>query len=84
MFPALKFWMLTKFDFSANKGVLVVKFAFANAILKIETLRMRRRFARVFLHNLVPRAQVPFGQHQDTELWNSQQVRSQSLRGFCF
>ena len=22
--------------------------------------------------NLVPRAQVPFGQHQDTELWNNQ------------
>ena len=22
--------------------------------------------------NLVPRAHVPFGQHQDTELWNSQ------------
>ena len=24
------------------------------------------------LPNLVPRAQVPFGQHQDTELWNNQ------------
>ena len=47
MFPALKFWMLTKFDFSSKKGVLVVKFAFANSSLKIETLRMRRRFARV-------------------------------------
>ena len=23
-------------------------------------------------HNLVPRAHVPFGQHQDTELWNNQ------------
>ena len=22
--------------------------------------------------NLVPRAHVPFGQHQDTELWNNQ------------
>ena len=32
--------------------------------------------------NLVPRAHVPFGQHQDTELWNNQQARSQSLRGF--
>ena len=40
-------WMLIKFDFSSKKGVLVVKFAFATAILKIETLRMRRRFARV-------------------------------------
>ena len=40
--------MLVKFDFSSKKGVLVVKFAFATAILKIETLRMRRRFARVF------------------------------------
>ena len=41
--------MLIKFDFSSKKGVLVVKFAFATEILKIETLRMRRRFARVFL-----------------------------------
>ena len=24
------------------------------------------------LRNLVPRAHVPFGQHQDTELWNNQ------------
>ena len=38
-----------EFDFSSKKGVLVVKFAFATAILKIETLRMRRRFARVSL-----------------------------------
>ena len=34
--------------------------------------------------NLVPRAHVPFGQHQDTELWNNQQARSQSPRIFCF
>ena len=40
-------WMLIKFDFSSKKGVLVVKFAFATTILKIETLRMRRRFARM-------------------------------------
>ena len=40
--------MLIKFDFSSKTGVLVVKFAFATANLKIETLRMRRRFARVF------------------------------------
>ena len=40
--------MLIKFDFSSNTGILVVKFAFATANLKIETLRMRRRFARVF------------------------------------
>ena len=39
--------MLIKFDFSSKIGVLAVKFAFAIAILKIETLRMRRRFARV-------------------------------------
>ena len=30
--------------------------------------------------NLVPRAHVPFGQHQGTELWNNQQARSQSPR----
>ena len=40
--------MLIKFDFSSKTGILVVKFAFAAANLKIETLRMRRRFARVF------------------------------------
>ena len=34
--------------------------------------------------NLVPRAHVPFGQHQDTELWNNQQARSQSPRVFSF
>ena len=39
--------MLIKFDFSSKTGILVVKFAFATANLKIETLRMRRRFARV-------------------------------------
>ena len=49
-----------------------MKFAFATAILKIETSRMRRRFARVCLAtrvgtNLVPRAHVSFGQRQDTE-----------------
>ena len=41
--------MLIKFDFSSKTGILVVKFAFATANLKIETLRMRRRFARVFV-----------------------------------
>ena len=39
--------MLIKFDFSSKTGILVVKFASATANLKIETLRMRRRFARV-------------------------------------
>ena len=34
--------------------------------------------------NLVPRAHVPFGQHQDTELWSNQQARSQSPHVFCF
>ena len=47
MFPALKFWMLIKFDFSSKTGFLVVKFAFATTKLKIETLRVRRHFARV-------------------------------------
>ena len=47
MFPALKFWMLIKFDFSSKTGILVVTFEFATTNLKIETLRMRRRFARV-------------------------------------
>ena len=32
------------------------------------------------LCNLVPGAHVFFGQHQDTELWNNQQSRSQSPR----
>ena len=39
--------MQIKFDFSSKKGVLVVKFALATAILKIETLRMCRHFACV-------------------------------------
>ena len=34
--------------------------------------------------NLVPRAHVPFGQHQDTELWNNQLACSQSPRVFFF
>ena len=34
--------------------------------------------------NLVPRAHVPFGQHQDTELWNNQPARSQGPRVFFF
>ena len=34
--------------------------------------------------NLVPRAPLSFGQHQDAELWNNQQSRSQSPRVFCF
>ena len=33
------------------------------------TLRMRFYSSRL---NLVARAHVPFGQHQDTELWNNQ------------
>ena len=41
--------MLIKFDFNSKTGILVVKFAFATANLKIETLRMRRRFARVLV-----------------------------------
>ena len=39
--------MLLKFDFSSKTGILVVKFAFVTANLKIETLGMRRRFERV-------------------------------------
>ena len=44
--------MLIKFDFSSKTGILVVKFAFAAANLKIETLRKRRRFARVFCYRV--------------------------------
>ena len=29
--------------------------------------------------NLVPRAHVPFGQHQDTELWNNQSPETKIL-----
>ena len=31
-----------------------------------------RVFSNEQTNNLVPRAHVPFGQHQDTELWNNQ------------
>ena len=41
--------MLIKFDFSSKTDILVVKFALATANLKIETLGMRRRFARVLI-----------------------------------
>ena len=44
--------MLIKFDFSPKKGVVVVKFKFATAKLKIETLGMRRRFARVLAFSI--------------------------------
>ena len=30
-------------------------------------------------HNFVPRAHVPFGQHQDTELWNNQFPETKNL-----
>ena len=45
--------MLIKFDFSSKTDVLVVKFAFPTANLKIETLRMRRRFAHVLACSLI-------------------------------
>ena len=62
--------MLIKFGFSSKTGILVVKFAFATANLKIETLRMRRRFARVlhrdigtiltlFLSEIIPTLPLP-------------------------
>ena len=41
-------------------------------------------YASGTLNNLVPRADVPLGQHQDTELWNNQQALSQSPRVFYF
>ena len=50
--------MLIKFDFSSKTGILVVKFAFATANLKIETLRMRRRFARVLQRSIFNEALV--------------------------
>ena len=46
--------------------------------------RWRREDCKNYLRNLVPRTQVPLGQHQHTELWNNQQARSQSPRVFCF
>ena len=49
-FPTLKFWMLIKFDFSSKKAFLLWSSHGPTAILKIETLRMRRHFARVFLY----------------------------------
>ena len=33
----------------------------------------------VYKHNLVPRAHVSFGQHQDTELWNNQFPKTKIL-----
>ena len=56
-------WRFNVSCFEVLEGVLVVKCAFATAILKIETLRMRRRFARVFSK---PECRAPFGQHQES------------------
>ena len=53
-FPALKFWMLIKFDFSSKTDILVVKLPFATANLKIEALGMCRRFARVLVYCNLP------------------------------
>ena len=64
-----------KFDFSSKTGILVVKFAFATANLKIETLRMRRRFARVLFaceirklayNRPFPSSLVPLFQNEST------------------
>ena len=33
--------------------------------------KKRSHLIVMFSYNLVPRAHVPFGQHQDTELWNN-------------
>ena len=52
--------MLIKFDFSSKTGILVVTFAFAIGNLKIETLRMRRRFARVVLGVLSDDLEIVF------------------------
>ena len=49
--------MLINFDFSSKTGILVVMFAFATGNLKIETLHMRRRFARVFIASELPLVQ---------------------------
>ena len=43
------------------------------ALSRARGLSMRTHLTAVEpLANLVPRAHVPFGQHQDTELWNNQ------------
>ena len=34
--------------------------------------KRKDRRHRLLESNLIPRAHVPFGQHQDTELWNNQ------------
>ena len=51
-------------------------------VIKIDNTGRRQRIKNGA--NLAPRAHVPFGQHQDTELWNNQGARSQSPRIFCF
>ena len=53
-------------DFSSKTGILVVKFTFATANLKIKTLRMRRRFARV---SVWPELPIPTTGQKDRGLW---------------
>ena len=69
--------MLIKFDFSSKTGILVVKFAFAAANLKIETLGMGRRFARVLYRGL---AKVIYTSLWTTRHYHSRPQRPWSLR----
>ena len=54
---------------------LCPRFSFFMAVTvtsKVNVSRVPRDSFSLLRSNLVPRAHVPLGQHQDTELWNNQ------------
>ena len=58
---------------------------FVGSVQMISCLESQSNFQMFPLFsNLIPKAHMPFGQHQDTELCNNEQSRSQSPHAFCF
>ena len=64
-------------------GEAVVRWQIVKITSGYVVTRVPLRLSRRSLANLVPRAHVPFGQHQDTELWNNQLV-SRAFVAFAF
>ena len=52
-------------------------FSFKGSVVKFNSTE--NHASRNAFTNLVPRAHVPFGQHQDKELWNNQFLETKIL-----
>ena len=81
---------------SGQNSIFGVVFFVSDSLLGIEGQKKLEKFAiltrkprsraRILIYrtwpicNLVPRAHVPFGQRQDTQLWNNQFPESEMLR----